>query len=84
MITLDAILGTLRTRLHILPLATGRLQVIRVSKSGNTVSFAQVRVQRGDDFVLAPGAYFVLPVGHYKPDEDMLSTSCTRSTGTSV
>ncbi len=70
MIALDTNLGHPQEQGCTFCLATGRLQVIRVSKSGNTV-FAQVRVQRGDDFVLAPGAYFVLPVGHYKPDEDM-------------
>lgn len=51
-------------------LTNGKLDVIRASRSGNTL-FVQVKVGHGDDFVPASGAYFVLPTGHYKPDEYM-------------
>lgn len=51
----------------------GRLSIIRKSPSGDTC-FVQVLVRKAPksaEMVPAKRAFFVLPMGHYRPDEDM-------------
>lgn len=48
----------------------GKIKVLQTSPSGNTV-FVQTMVKEGDVFVPAEGAYFVMPVGHYAPSDEL-------------
>jgi len=50
--------------------SNGRVKVIQTSPSGNTI-FVQVMVEEDGVYVPAPGAYFVLPVGHYAPADEL-------------